>query len=70
VVETLHVGSTAVQLEVEEGEDTQEEIFDFSTTERTPSQPIGDLPARFAEIVLQHGNPSQVKVMLRPRNSF
>jgi hypothetical protein len=43
--------------EVEEGEDTLEEIFDFSTTERTLLQPIGDSQARFAEIVLQHAQP-------------
>ncbi|KAJ7251903.1 hypothetical protein C8J57DRAFT_1077724, partial [Mycena rebaudengoi] len=61
-------------MEVEEGGDTHEEIFeeifDSPTTERTLSQPIGDLAARFAEIVLQEAQPFPGKDVAQDEKCF
>ncbi|CAK5266280.1 unnamed protein product [Mycena citricolor] len=47
VYETLQVGSVGIDFGLEEGENTHE-TFD------SKDDPIGDLPARWAEIVLEH----------------
>ncbi|KAJ7281696.1 hypothetical protein C8J57DRAFT_1219532 [Mycena rebaudengoi] len=53
VIETLHVGSAFVGVRADEGEGTTNNNFDSLPSELHPQQPIGDLIAQYAEIILQ-----------------
>ncbi|KAJ7499920.1 hypothetical protein FB451DRAFT_1016643, partial [Mycena latifolia] len=57
VLETLQVGSAAIGIEVDEGEGTTNINFDSLPSELMPSQLIGDLLAKYAEVVLQMAQP-------------